>query len=79
MVLEAGRVALIAERQGAVLRAPQGSEAAVNALAAAFRAGKIYPHLRILTVKAYPADIAPWLQKAGFIREMRDWVLTADK
>ncbi|MBR3504432.1 MAG: DEAD/DEAH box helicase [Clostridia bacterium] len=79
VVLEAGRVALVAERQGAVLRAPQGSEAAVLALAAAFRAGKIYPRLRILTVKEYPAALAPWLEKAGFIREMRDYVLTADR
>ena len=79
VVLEAGQVALIVERQGAALRSPRGSEAAVMALAAAFRAGKIYPHLRILTVREYPADIAPWLQKAGFIREMRDYVLTADR
>ena len=79
VVLEAGRVALIAERQGAALRAPQPSEAAVQALAAAFRAGRVYPHLRLLTVKEYPAALAPWLEKAGFIREMRDYVLTADR
>ncbi len=79
VVLEAGRLALIAERQGAVLRAPRANEAAVTALAAAFRAGKIYPHLRILTVKDYPAALVPWLEGAGFIREMRDYVLTADR
>ena len=79
VVLQAGQIALIAERQGAVLKAPRGSEAAVAALADAFRAGRIYPHLRLLTVKEYPASLAPWLEKAGFIREMRDYVLTADK
>ena len=76
VALEAGRAALILERQGAVLRAPHGSERAVLTLADAFRAGKIYPHLRLLTVKDYPAEAAPWLEKAGFIREMRDYVLT---
>ena len=78
VVLEAGRPALIVERQGAALRAPRGSEAAVLALADAFRAGRVYPHLRLLTVKEYPAQAVPWLEKAGFIREMRDYVLTAE-
>jgi len=79
VVLEGGRVALIAERQGAVLRAPHGSEVAVRALADAFRAGRVYPHLRLLTVRDYPAEAVPWLERAGFIREMRDYVLTADR
>ena len=76
VVLEKGHVALIAERQGAVLRAPEGSLAACISLAEAFRSGRIYPHLRLLTIKSYPPEMIGLLEEAGFIREMRDYVLT---
>ena len=76
VVFRRGAAALILERQGTVLRAPEGGEDACLALADAFRAGRIYPHLRFLTIKNYPPEAAAWLEKAGFIREMRDYVLS---
>ncbi len=75
VVLRAGTVALILERQGSVLRAPDGSIAACKALADAFRAGRVYAHLRLLTIRNYPPEAAKWMEEAGFIREMRDYVL----
>lgn len=76
VVLRGGRVALILERQGSVLRAPEGSAEACRALADAFRAGRIYPNLRFLCIKSYPKEAGQWLEEAGFIREMLDYVLT---
>ena len=55
---------------------PAGGEDACAALADAFRAGRIYPQLRMLTVRTYPQEAIPWLESAGFIREMRDYVLS---
>ena len=76
VVLRSGRVALIVERQGSVLRAPDGDAGACRALADAFRAGRIYPHLRFLCIKTYPKHAGAWLEEAGFVREMLDYVLT---
>ena len=76
VVFKGGRIALIVERQGSVLRAPGGDAEACHALADAFRAGRIYPHLRFLCVKTYPKEAGTWLEEAGFIREMLDYVLT---
>ncbi len=76
VVMQGGRTALILERQGTVLRMLNGTEDAFRALTDAFRAGRIYPHLRFLTIKIYPAEAAAWLEQAGFIREMRDYVLS---
>ncbi len=78
VVLKNGRVSLILERQGGVLRAPDGDAQACRALAEAFRAGRIYPHLRFMCIKSYPKVARPWLEEAGFIREMLDYVLTRD-
>lgn len=79
VVLDRGRVALIAERQGAVLRAPFASRSAFYALAEAFQAGRIYPHLRLLTVKSYPREVSDYMEEVGFIREMRDYVLSRNR
>ena len=76
VVTDRGRVSLILERQGACLRAPDPTPAAFEALVSAFRSGKIYPHLLMLTVKEYPASCADALRAAGFFREMREMVLT---
>jgi len=78
VVLRGGRVSLILERQGSVLRAPDGCTEACKALADAFRAGRIYPHLRFMCIKAYPREAGKWLEEAGFIREMLDYVLTKE-
>lgn len=76
VVLRGGRIAMIMERQGTVLRSPEGGEDACHALADAFRAGRVYPHLKFLTIRNYPPEAAVWLEAAGFIREMRDYVLS---
>ncbi len=75
VVIRGGEVRLILERQGAVLKCFSADEEDCAALASAFRAGRVFPHMSLLTVRTYPADLGPLLEKAGFIREMRDYVL----
>lgn len=75
VVLRDGSPAVVLERQGTTLRAPDGGEDACAAIAEAFRSGGLYPHLQFLTIRTYPANAAKWLEAAGFVREMRDYVL----
>ncbi|NLG24992.1 MAG: DEAD/DEAH box helicase, partial [Clostridiales bacterium] len=79
VVTRGGEPALVLERQGASIRAlgddAEGLAACCAAAADAFRKERIYPTLRTLTVRQYSQDIAPHLEAAGFVREMRDYVL----
>lgn len=77
VVLKAGRPVLICEQQGRVLRsiAPEFTDEAVSELARAFRMSQIYPKLRELTVSSFAPELAPALERAGFVREMLDYVL----
>ena len=45
------------------------------ALARAFKLGRVFPGLYKLTVKQYPEGGGARLEAAGFVREMRDYVL----
>ena len=75
VVVRAGEVRLILERQGASLRCFGASQPDFDAAAEAFRGGRLFPHLKLLTVRNYPVDAAAMLEAAGFVREMRDYVL----
>lgn len=75
VVTSGGCVRLILERQGASLRCFDATPQDCAAVAEAFRGGRLFPHLKLLTVRSYPAEMAPMLEAAGFVREMRDYVL----
>jgi ATP-dependent Lhr-like helicase len=75
VVTMCGAPALILERQGAALHVIINDQAPFNAMAAAFRQNKIYPHLRSMTIKQYPIDAKEHLEQCGFTREMRDYVM----
>ena len=75
VVLIGGRPAALWERGGACLRLFDGAEAAVSAFAEAFRAGRVFAAKRRVVCKEYPAEAAPLLARAGFVREMLDYVL----
>lgn len=47
----------------------------IKALCDDFAQKRIFPSLKRLTLKDYPADAVPALEKAGFLKEMNDYVL----
>lgn len=75
VVLAGGEIRLILERQGAQLRSFGAEPQDYVAVAEAFRVGRLFPQLHLLTVRSYPEEAAPALERAGFVREMRDYVL----
>ena len=62
--------------QGRVLRVFDGAllDRAMEAFVHDFRCGRIYAGAKRLMVKEYPADAAEALKKAGFQKEMQDYV-----
>ena len=70
-----GIPAAVFERSGEQIRIFDYAEDAVAAFAQAFRAGRIFPGKRSVTVKKYPPEAAEALEKAGFMREALDYVL----
>ena len=75
VVTRGGEVKLILERQGAALRAFDAEKQDYMAVAAAFRTGKLFQNLHLLTVRSCPDGAGALLEEAGFVREMRDYVL----
>ena len=75
VVMRCGIVRIILSRQGSVKNLFDAEQKDFDELAGAFRSGRIFPDLSIMTVREYPASAAPMLEQAGFIREMRDYVL----
>ncbi len=77
VALRAGFPAAVFERQGRLLRVFEEDTLrdAMTAFVAAFKAHKIFPSLKRITVKQYPDQAAEALVHAGFSREMRDLVL----
>ena len=77
-VLHDGRVACIFERQGAAVRIFEEGHEALAAFARAYRSGRIFTGKKKVCVTQYPKDAAKDLEKAGFTREMLDYVLYPD-
>ncbi|MGJ4851534.1 DEAD/DEAH box helicase [Bacillota bacterium Meth-B3] len=77
VALSAGRAVAVLERQGEVLRLFDESAAApaLEALARDFELMRIFSSGERITVKQYPDAAREALEKAGFFREMRDYVL----
>ena len=72
-----GLAAAVFERQGKQLRVFEETltNPCVEAFAAAYQKGKIFPGLKRIVVKEYPKIAADALAEAGFHREMQDYVL----
>lgn len=77
VALKAGVPIMVLERQGKVLRLLENMEPseALQKFVDAFREKTIFPEKKRLIVKEYPAHIGEALGKAGFIRELMDYVL----
>lgn len=76
VVLRAGAVAAVCERQGRSLRIVDSAHAveALSELRRAFEAGQIYPWLKLLRISQYPPGLDGAIEEAGFVREMLDYV-----
>ena len=74
-VTSKGEVRLVLERQGTVLRDFGATAKDYAAIAEGFRSGRLFPNAHLLTVRSYPEEAGAMLEAAGFIREMRDYVL----
>lgn len=75
--LRTGRLAAVMERQGKVLRifAYEGLEEVLLEFVRGFQRGFLYPEQKRVTLKEYPSEAGDALKKAGFIKEMQDYVL----
>ena len=65
------------ERQGRVLRVfePHCLEQALTIFVNDFKGKRLFPELKRLIVREYPEGTGELLKKAGFSREMNDYVL----
>ena len=72
-----GRTAAVMERQGKVLRffEEEGMEAVLSDFVRCFQRKLLFPEQKRLILKEYPENAGELLKKAGFIREMQDYVL----
>ena len=75
--LRKGRAAAVMERQGKVLRIfeEEGMEAVLSEFVRCFQRKLLFPDQKRLILKEYPEHAGELLKKAGFIREMQDYVL----
>lgn len=77
VALYEGRIAAVMERQGKVLRIFEWETIAevLEGFVRSFGRKQVFPELKRLIVKEYPGKAEEALQKAGFMREMKDYVL----
>ena len=72
-----GTPAAVIERQGATLRVfeEELAEACLVEFSACYKKGKLFPARKRIVVKNYPDFAGEALSRAGFFREMQDYVL----
>lgn len=77
VALYSGRPVAVLERQGKVLRVFEDDKLAeaLTLLVSDFNRKRIYPAFNRITIKQYPETAADLLIKAGFRRELQDYVL----
>lgn len=77
VALHCGRVTAVLERQGRVLRVfeSQGLEQTLQVFVNDFKGKRLFPELKRLIVREYPEGTGEALKRAGFSREMNDYVL----
>ncbi|SHH66800.1 ATP dependent helicase, Lhr family [Sporobacter termitidis DSM 10068] len=78
--LRAGIPVAVFERQGKTLRVfdRDALPEALKAFARDYARRRLFPQAARLTVREYPAEAAEALARAGFVREMQDFVLYRD-
>ncbi len=77
VALMGGMPVMVFERHGKTLRVfdAEAMEAGLAAFAKEYAARRVFSALSRITLKEYPKEAADSLQKAGFKREMQDFVL----
>ena len=77
VALHCGRVTAVLERQGRVLRVfeSHGLEQTLQVFVSDFKGKRLFPELKRLIVREYPEGTGEALKRAGFSREMNDYVL----
>lgn len=75
--LKSGRVIALLERKGRVLKVFEEEclETLLGELVLAFRSRRLFPGTKRIVMKEYPQQAAAYLKRAGFVREMQDYVL----
>lgn len=74
---KAGRILAVLERKGKVLRIfeEECTEALILEMAAAFRGRRLFAGQKRMVIREYPKEAGVYLKAAGFMREMKDYVL----
>lgn len=74
--LQAGVPIALAEQKGRILRIfePDLSLPILETFTVEFDLKRIFPEQNRLTIKEYPADLAPAFHQTGFLKEMQDYV-----
>lgn len=77
VALADGKTAAVMERQGRIFKVFEQKylEQALAAFTRAFLDRKIFPSVKRLMIKEYPKDAGDAFEKAGFMKEMQDFVL----
>lgn len=72
-----GLPVMVMERQGKTLRVfdENAVEECLRLFAEEYKGGKVFPMQKRIVVKEYPDTAKEALTKAGFLREMQDYVL----
>lgn len=72
-----GRVAAVMERQGKLLRLfeKEAADACMEGFVREFHRGRIFAGMKRVVVKEYPGEAKEAMERAGFCREMQDYVL----
>lgn len=77
VAFHAGVPIMAFERQGSVLKLfhKEYMEKALQIFVQEYRSQRIYPDKKRLLVKEFPKEAAPFLEKAGFYKDMLDYML----
>lgn len=77
VALRAGVPVAVFERQGKTLRVFDSASisGALEAFAHDYRARRVFPTIRRITVKQYPSEAQEALRSVGFTKEMQDFVM----
>ncbi len=77
VALRSGLPVAVLEHQGKTLRVFDDASlaGALQAFVQDYKLQRVFPALRRITIKEYPAEAADALRSVGFMREMRDYVI----
>lgn len=75
VALRLGEPAAVLERQGRVLRVFGNMEGIMEAFAQDYKDKRLFPDKKRLILKDFPQEAVGYLEAAGFMKEMKDYVL----